>query len=1081
MATRTSPACAASSTAASWPAKGTSPCRLWPSAALRRCRLTPSPSVAPSHSKLDQLEKALQDRVTSLSETLFRLQSAYETSDKSQAAALTLLQQRLEAVVHQNESLLQTSLSRSQHHEQLLRQLEEKQSQQLQTKGEELYARFQETSTELQETRLLLERRLLPLEQSARDWLHELRHQQERILASVTSHPSFVEATRLAGNVDGLSKELRDTAATVLKLQAQVAWHKDVSALGDRVSRMDHVVHQKSPEYFALTTKLLETSQALAGRLQAVEHSATTLLGETDGQRRRMESAETTSLQTLSRVNVLHEELQLTKQRLEHHEQAAQRDLAALKDLAGSVATRVQSVEGKLHVQQRTQEAEANALRQQVRLVDEKALHLDQSLQAALVSLTFLQSRPPPVAAPPVAAPVVVTAAAQPPPPPQPRDESFERVLTPRRAAPVAAAPSPSPLPTPPPAAPAAPAAATPAATVATFETSPLSDEKAPRATHLVDLIYDRPVAKMATPPPPSAAAAALDESQSFASDDRDASAADDRSGPRDDDDSRSDSDSDRDESRSDDERPAAEAQRARKYFDDDDDDGDSVESFGSDPDAGDDDDNDDESHSDRRGGGAAAAPGRLDDSAASFFSDAVASPAPQRSSAPSIASPVRAPAASAAAPPSAGRHFGDDVEELDADAFDDDDGASRASQPSRVSVSGLGATTSSAAAAAASPAASPVSPHRAAQWLKPTVWTQSSAAAAPTTASALSGSRDDASFSDWDASMDDESLSAAHAAVSTTAAAPPAASTKGPAPQRSLNNYLDDDNDDDDEDGGDRRETSHSRSDSHRDSSLSGDQYRGDRSASSAGDADHSSLSLDRRQISLDISDSSVDSRPTPPAASAPSAAATVAAVAAVKRPGILDGLSDEDSSDLSVDYQRRARTDTVAATAAAPSSSAATVTTAAPAAAPAASKPATAAAPAAAPKPKILEGLSDEDSSDDSVRQRHVSPPRVAAAAVSSLPPVAARETPAAAPAASTVNMAGLSARERLRLRQEQMRAQRSANVSAAPSAVVSGANSPIHAPSSPVTVPASRSRAAAAPDDGVMGFDDDNSFDD
>lgn len=84
-------------------------------------------------------------------------------------------------------------------------------------------------------------------------------------------------------------------------------------------------------------------------------------------------------------------------------------------------------------------------------------------------------------------------------------------------------------------------------------------------------------------------------------------------------------------------------------------------------------------------------------------------------------------------------------------------------------------------------------------------------------------------------------------------------------------------------------------------------------------------------------------------------------------------------------------------------------------------------------------------------------------------------------------------LVSRERLRLRQEQMRSHRTAssstNVSAVPSAVVSGVNSPLQSPSSPVTVPRTPAGAGtlntrSSGDDGVMTFEVDifeNSFDD
>lgn len=368
-------------------------------------------------SKLDMLEKSLQDRLTNVTESLYNLQSRYETSDKAHVACERLLTERVEAVVHQNESLLQTTLTRAQHHETLLTASEQKLQALIEMRYQDSLQRTQDQQNDLADTRLLLERRLLPLEQSARDWLHELRVQQERFTTLLQTHPIIQEATKLAKTVETVHQEQRETAATVLKLQAQSCTLNDHLTLKEVVSRMDTIVHQRCPEYFHMTKQLLEASQQVTARIQQVEHHTNTLLGESEQQRRRLEAQETTSLQTLSRSNVLHEDLQLTKSRVDGQEKTLQKDLSALKDLTGSLSSRIQSVEGKASVQTRAQAAEANAFTQQLRLLDEKVLQVDAALQRLLINMTFQQQQ---------------QQAVQPPAPP------VERVITPRKPAPAA-------------------------------------------------------------------------------------------------------------------------------------------------------------------------------------------------------------------------------------------------------------------------------------------------------------------------------------------------------------------------------------------------------------------------------------------------------------------------------------------------------------------------------------------------------------------------------------------------------------------------------------------------------------------
>jgi hypothetical protein len=408
-----------------------------------------------------------------------------------------------------------------------------------------------------------------------------------------------------------------------------------------------------------------------------------------------------------------------------------------------------------------------------------------------------------------------------------------------------------------------------------------------------------------------------------------------------------------------------------------------------------------------------------------------------------------------------------------------------------------------------------------------------------------------DASFSDWDASMDEESTVSpwSKPMIKPIQQASSVIKDRAHDPYNKDRNKWNRDtaqqNDNDDSEPEEIRKDAHS-------SSLDPAAIQSDVS------------SLDKRQISLDISDSSVEetgvSRTAVSSSSSAFSAISTSAVPAPttaaatkpedkKKPSILEGLSDEDSSDLSFFEDRKtakqlpAPTTTAAATTTTSAQSAAlpTIHTDAP----------SAAAVTGSIKPNILRDLSADESSDESDwdrthsskessdpqrRRRQQQQPLAAArnastasSAVAATPnvtrdvdkdddgpfsplpsstPVAPTassstmpETPAMTPAPTTtaasaapINTAGLSARERLRLRQEQMRAQRtgssSANVSAVPSAVVSGANSPVQSPASPVTVPrlppshgnlppsvgGTSNAGGNAENDGVMSFDDD-----
>lgn len=116
--------------------------------------------------------------------------------------------------------------------------------------------------------------------------------------------------------------------------------------------------------------------------------------------------------------------------------------------------------------------------------------------------------------------------------------------------------------------------------------------------------------------------------------------------------------------------------------------------------------------------------------------------------------------------------------------------------------------------------------------------------------------------------------------------------------PVNTWNNYVSDDNSSNSGDSSkNARDEDNDADESQQQSQLSHLQpepYSGDQNSSEIS-------SFDRRQISLDISDSSIDER-----SSSGKQAPSNVVVAEKKKPGILEGLSDEDSSDLSYDYHK-------------------------------------------------------------------------------------------------------------------------------------------------------------------------------
>ena len=227
--------------------------------------------------------------------------------------------------------------------------------------------------------RLGLERRLIIVERIAQESLETMKHSQDIIHQSILSHPTILQLNNTLKDVHNLTQditlfkqEIRELQNELFKLQSTMIPLSDFLFYKEKVMKCDTMITEKLPEYLESTKKLLDFSSLVTTKQEQYDFMLNRLNTENTSVGNKVETFHLLTIQLQGNISTLNEETKLMKQRVGQIETSSSKEVNALKDITGSLASRLQSNENKILTMNRTQSSETTAVMQQIKLLEEK-------------------------------------------------------------------------------------------------------------------------------------------------------------------------------------------------------------------------------------------------------------------------------------------------------------------------------------------------------------------------------------------------------------------------------------------------------------------------------------------------------------------------------------------------------------------------------------------------------------------------------------------------------------------------------------------------------------------------------------
>ncbi|KAJ1433298.1 hypothetical protein B484DRAFT_14650 [Ochromonadaceae sp. CCMP2298] len=226
---------------------------------------------------------------------------------------------------------------------------------------QDMFDRLGGLSVEWEETRGSLERRLNDAERATEQCEERTKEARAEAQTLLQTSPALEGLRRAAGMVGDLVEQHRtvadagkETAAAVRALQANAATKNEHLELRERVARLEPAVVERLPDYFNTTKKVLDLTALLQGKLETLEALSVRHHSDITSSVGRLGELEITSAQLMGSSSVAAEDVRRLTQNLVSLESAASRDTSYLKDLTGSISSRLVTAEGKVSLMSKT-------------------------------------------------------------------------------------------------------------------------------------------------------------------------------------------------------------------------------------------------------------------------------------------------------------------------------------------------------------------------------------------------------------------------------------------------------------------------------------------------------------------------------------------------------------------------------------------------------------------------------------------------------------------------------------------------------------------------------------------------------
>lgn len=210
-------------------------------------------------------------------------------------------------------------------------------------------------STEWQGDRAKLDRRVTVNEKVSEDCIERLKLSGSLIDNYFLTSPDIRKFQRttewvdtLQGEMKALKTETRDTSSALLRIQANHTTKDDLLEVRQRVMSLEPTVTDKLPEFFESTKKLLDYSMAHTDRLAQLETANTHTTTVVQSMTTRVNAMEASTLEIHGASVTNREENKLTSSRLATQDAHTTSELKSMRDLAGSLSSRLMTAEGKI-------------------------------------------------------------------------------------------------------------------------------------------------------------------------------------------------------------------------------------------------------------------------------------------------------------------------------------------------------------------------------------------------------------------------------------------------------------------------------------------------------------------------------------------------------------------------------------------------------------------------------------------------------------------------------------------------------------------------------------------------------------
>jgi hypothetical protein len=263
----------------------------------------------------------------------------------------------------------------------------------------QLVERLTDMAREWSTERAGLDRRLLVNERIAEDCLDRIKLSQSAVESYFKASPDVKRFQRSAELVAQLQlqlgtvqEEVRSTAISVHKLEANASTKNEHLELRERVARMEPTVLERLPDYMESTKRVVDLSMSMQSRQDKLDTLTSLQHNDLASTISKVSAVDVLATQLKGLTTVATEEVKRLSSAVAELDAGTRKDINYLRDLTGSISSRVVAVEGKVSVMNKTYAADTvttnNALAKLTTICEDLQAH-DTTTQNTLVQLQW--------------------------------------------------------------------------------------------------------------------------------------------------------------------------------------------------------------------------------------------------------------------------------------------------------------------------------------------------------------------------------------------------------------------------------------------------------------------------------------------------------------------------------------------------------------------------------------------------------------------------------------------------------------------------------------------------------------------